>query len=140
MNSRPTGSGRSPSSSARSSRPPRPGSISRRRRSMGDGTPLGRVRGIGSANHGTGHWLQQRFTALGNLLLVTWLVVSLIRLPLNDPGAVLRSASNPPVPLALLLLVARVFLHLPLALRPDERRVGTEVVHPCRSRCYPGNL
>src|SRR3546814_14371562 len=102
MNSRPTGSGRSPSSSARSSRPPRPGSISRRRRSMGDGTPLGRVRGIGSANHGTGHWLQQRFTALGNLLLVTWFVVSLIRLPLTDHGAVLRWASNPTVAPALI--------------------------------------
>src|SRR3546814_13430883 len=123
MNSRPTGSGRSPSSSARSSRPPRPGSISRRRRSMGDGTPLGRVRGIGSANHGTGHWLQQRFTALGNLLLVTWFVVSLIRLPLTDHGAVLRWASNPTVALALILLVASVFWHLRLGLQVDRKSV-----------------
>ncbi len=84
---------------------------------MGDGTRLGRVRGLGSAQHGSAHWLQQRLTALGNVLLVTWLFVSLIRLPLGDHGAVLRWASEPMVALALILMVVSVFWHLRLGLQ-----------------------
>lgn len=84
---------------------------------MGNGTRLGRVRGLGPSHHGTGHWLQQRLTALGNLLLVTWFFVSLMRLPLGDHGAVLRWAANPTVALALILMVVSVFWHLRLGLQ-----------------------
>ena len=41
---------------------------------MGNGTSIGRVRGLGSAHHGPGHWLGQRFTAIGNLVLMLWLI------------------------------------------------------------------
>ena len=37
---------------------------------MGNGTELGRVRGLGSAHSGTHHWLVQRYTAVGNLIVV----------------------------------------------------------------------
>ena len=84
---------------------------------MGNGTPLGRVRGLGASHHGAGHWLQQRLTALGNVLLVTWFVVSLVRLPLGEHGAVIRWASNPAVAFALVLLVISVFWHLRLGLQ-----------------------
>lgn len=84
---------------------------------MGNGTRLGRVRGLGSSHHGSQHWLQQRLTALANILLVSWFVVSLIRLPLTDHGAVARWASNPTVALALILLVVSVFWHLRLGLQ-----------------------
>ena len=84
---------------------------------MGNGTRLGRVRGLGSSHHGSQHWLQQRLTALGNILLVTWFFVSLIRLPLGDHGAVQRWASNPTVALALILLVISVFWHFRLGLQ-----------------------
>ena len=84
---------------------------------MGNGTPLGRVRGLGAAHHGTGHWLQQRLTALGNVLLVGFLFVSLLRLPLGEHGAVLRWAANPTVALALALMVVSVFWHLRLGLQ-----------------------
>src|SRR3546814_7807544 len=63
------------------------------------------------------HWLQQRFTALGNVLLVGFLFVSFMRLPMTDHGAVLRWASNPMVALALILMVANVFWHLRLGLQ-----------------------
>ena len=43
-------------------------------------TPIARVRGLGSAKTGSHHWLLQRFTAIGNLVLVLWLVVSLLML------------------------------------------------------------
>ncbi|MBN8843357.1 MAG: succinate dehydrogenase, hydrophobic membrane anchor protein [Sphingomonadales bacterium] len=84
---------------------------------MGNGTRLGRVRGLGSAQHGSQHWLQQRLTALGNILLVTWFVVSLIRLPLTSYADVHRWASNPTAALALILLVVSVFWHLRLGLQ-----------------------
>lgn len=84
---------------------------------MGNGTRLGRVRGLGSSHHGSHHWIQQRFTALGNVLLVTWFVVSMFRLPLGDHGAVLRWASDPLVALALILMVANLFWHLRLGLQ-----------------------
>ncbi len=84
---------------------------------MGNGTQLGRVRGLGSSQHGSQHWLQQRLTALGNILLVGFLVVSLIRLPLGDHAAVARWAANPMVAVALILLVVSVFWHLRLGLQ-----------------------
>jgi succinate dehydrogenase / fumarate reductase membrane anchor subunit len=84
---------------------------------MGNGTHLGKVRGLGSSHHGARHWLQQRLTALGNILLVGWLFVSLIRLPLGDHGAVLRWASSPMAALALMLLVISMFWHLRLGLQ-----------------------
>lgn len=83
---------------------------------MGDGSHLGKVRGLGSSGHGSQHWLQQRLTALGNILLVGFLFVSLIRLPLGDHAAVLRWASDPMVALALILMVISVFWHLRLGL------------------------
>ncbi|MEI4506954.1 succinate dehydrogenase, hydrophobic membrane anchor protein [Sphingopyxis sp. CCNWLW253] len=83
---------------------------------MGNGTHLGKVRGLGSSGHGSHHWLQQRLTALANILLVGFLFVSLVRLPLGDHAAVLRWASNPTAALALILMVVSVFWHLRLGL------------------------
>ena len=34
------------------------------------GTELGRVRGLGSAKEGAGHWWQQRVTAFVNIILM----------------------------------------------------------------------
>ena len=39
--------------------------------------PMARARGLGSAHAGVHHWLMQKFTAMGNLLLSLWLVCSL---------------------------------------------------------------
>ena len=84
---------------------------------MGNGTHLGKVRGLGSAQHGSHHWLQQRLSALGNLLLVGFLVASLLRLPLGDHREVVRWAADPLVAFALIMLVVSVFWHLRLGLQ-----------------------
>lgn len=84
---------------------------------MGNGTQLGKVRGLGSAQHGSHHWLQQRLTALGNVLLVSWFAASLLLLPLGDHASVLRWAAKPSVALPLILLVISVFWHLRLGLQ-----------------------
>jgi succinate dehydrogenase / fumarate reductase membrane anchor subunit len=48
---------------------------------MGNGTSIGRVRGLGAAHSGAHHWLSLRYTALGSLLLTVWFAVSLLLLP-----------------------------------------------------------
>jgi len=44
-------------------------------------TPLGKVRGLGSAHQGGHHWLEERFASVSLLLLSLWLIFSLIMLP-----------------------------------------------------------
>jgi succinate dehydrogenase / fumarate reductase membrane anchor subunit len=84
---------------------------------MGTGTSIGRVRGLGSAHEGVKHWWHQRLTAGSNLLLVTWLVVSLFRLSLWDYRALVIWLSSPWVSVALILAVISAFYHLRLGLQ-----------------------
>jgi len=84
---------------------------------MGTGTAIGRVRGLGSAKAGTHHWWRQRLTAGSNLLLVTWTVVSLLRLPLHDFRAVTLWLSSPWASVPLILATLSVFYHLRLGLQ-----------------------
>lgn len=84
---------------------------------MGNGTELGRVRGLGSAHHGAHHWLLQRFTAVGNLVLVLFLVVSLALLPGYDFVSVRGWAQGPLVATALALLIVSTFWHARLGLQ-----------------------
>lgn len=62
---------------------------------MGNGTSIGRVRGLGSGHNGTHHWLIIRYTAIGSLLLTIWFGVSLLMLPNLSYGAVLDWLSRP---------------------------------------------
>jgi len=84
---------------------------------MGNGTSIGRVRGLGSAHEGVKHWWHQRLTAGSNLLLVTWLVVSLFRLPLWNYKALVLWLSSPWASVPLVLAVISVFYHLRLGLQ-----------------------
>jgi succinate dehydrogenase / fumarate reductase membrane anchor subunit len=76
--------------------------------SLGDSsTPLGRVRGLGSAHHGGGHWLTERVTSIALLLLGTWLIASLLLLPKLDQRTLIEwlHAPSGAVPMALLVVV-----------------------------------
>ncbi|MBO9582011.1 MAG: succinate dehydrogenase, hydrophobic membrane anchor protein [Sphingobium sp.] len=84
---------------------------------MGDGTPLGKVRGLGSAREGTHHWIVQRMTAVGNLLLGAWLFASLILLPSLDHWAVTGWLAQPFVAVQMILFLVSVFAHLRLGLQ-----------------------
>ena len=48
---------------------------------MGNGTSIGKVRGLGSAHSGSHHWLLQRFTAIGLLLLGLFFLAAFLQLP-----------------------------------------------------------
>ena len=84
---------------------------------MGSGTELGRVRGLGSAKHGAGHWWQQRVTAFVNIALIVWLLVSLVRLPNLDYSTVHSWMQNPFVAVPLALIVLNTFWHFKMGLQ-----------------------
>ncbi|WP_343521572.1 succinate dehydrogenase, hydrophobic membrane anchor protein [Sphingomonas sp.] len=84
---------------------------------MGNGTSIGRVRGLGSAHEGTHHWVTQRLTAGSNLLLMLWLIVSLVLLPDLGYGTVQAWLSSPLAAVPMILLVITVFYHFRLGLQ-----------------------
>ena len=84
---------------------------------MGNGTSIGRVRGLGPAHHGAHHWLVQRFTAIGNVVLMSWLLVSLIMLGDYGYGNVVKWLSQPLSATAMILLVFSLFWHARLGLQ-----------------------
>jgi succinate dehydrogenase / fumarate reductase membrane anchor subunit len=84
---------------------------------MGNGTPLGQVRGLGSAKEGAHHWWHQRLTAGGNLLLVLWFVLSIARLPAYDHATLTTWIGSFWVAIPLALLVLSVFWHFRLGLQ-----------------------
>lgn len=83
---------------------------------MGDGTELGRVRGLGAAREGEGAWTQQRATAVGNLLLVGFLAISIVLLPDLGYGSVSGWLRHPVPAVAMAMLVVNVFWHARLGL------------------------
>ena len=70
-------------------------------------TPLGKVRGLGSAREGGEHWLTERVTSIALLLLGTWLIASLLFLPSLDRQTVIEWLRAPTgaVPMALLIVI-----------------------------------
>ena len=84
---------------------------------MGNGTGIGKVRGLGSAKHGGGHWINQRTSAVGNLLLTTWLVISLILMPNFDQGTLTVWLSQPLVAVPMILMLVSIFWHVRLGLQ-----------------------
>jgi succinate dehydrogenase / fumarate reductase membrane anchor subunit len=84
---------------------------------MGNGTSIGRVRGLGSAHHGAHHWLVQRFTAIGNVVLMSWLLVSLVLMGDFGHSNVAKWLSQPLPATAMILLVTSLFWHARLGLQ-----------------------
>ena len=74
-------------------------------------TPLGKVRGLGSAREGGEHWLTERLTSIALLLLGTWLIAVMLLLPSLEPKTLVELLRGPSgaVPMALLIIVG--FIH-----------------------------
>jgi len=73
-------------------------------------TPLARVRGLGSAKDGVGHWWAQRLTAIALIPLVVWFAISLVMLSGAD-YIVVRAWIGSPLVMMLLILTISVGLH-----------------------------
>ncbi len=80
-------------------------------------TPLNRVRGLGSAKEGADHFWRQRLTALANVPLTIFLVVTLISLWGKDYAAVTAYLGSPLVGIALLALVVSAMVHMRLGMQ-----------------------
>src|SRR3546814_6974354 len=84
-------------------------------------SPLGRVRGRGSAKAGTGHWWAQRLTALALIPLTLWFCIAVIARTGADYAAVVVWADAPLVAGLLILLDATTFAHAALGVRTSTR-------------------
>lgn len=79
-------------------------------------TPLGRVRGLGTARDGAQHFWWQRLTALANVPLVIALVIVVINLAGADYETARAMISRPLVSIALLLLILSATYHMRLGM------------------------
>jgi succinate dehydrogenase / fumarate reductase membrane anchor subunit len=82
-------------------------------------TPLGRVRGLGSARSGTDHFWKQRLTAVANVPLTIGFVVTLISLIGRDHASTVAMLGSPLVAIAMLLFVLSGLMHM---------RIGMQVI------------
>ena len=80
-------------------------------------TPLGRVRGLGSAKSGVDHWWLQRVTAVANIPLVLFLVLLLIVLNGRDWATMVAAFRHPLVAVLTGLAVLSIFWHMRLGLQ-----------------------
>ena len=80
-------------------------------------TPLGRVRGLGSAEAGAEHWWHERLTSIAAFLLFVWFIASLLRLPDLDHRTVALWLSSPLAAVPMILLIAATFWHLKMGLQ-----------------------
>jgi len=80
-------------------------------------TPLGRVRGLGSARSGTSHFWRQRVTAVANVPLVISFVVILVSLIGRNHAAVVQILGSPPVAIIMLLFIMSITYHMWLGMQ-----------------------
>ncbi|MTJ81789.1 MAG: succinate dehydrogenase, hydrophobic membrane anchor protein [Telmatospirillum sp.] len=80
-------------------------------------SPLGRVRGLGSAKQGVSHFLWQRLTALALVPLAVWFVLSVVSLAGADYAHFRHWLSWPGNATLMLLLIFALFRHAQLGLQ-----------------------
>ena len=80
-------------------------------------TPLGRVRGLGSAKSGTEHWWAQRVSAIAGLPLGVFLVVFVLMHLGASRAEVVASLANPAVALLMALTLVAMLWHMRLGLQ-----------------------
>jgi succinate dehydrogenase / fumarate reductase membrane anchor subunit len=80
--------------------------------SLGDSaSPIGKVRGTGSAHEGGHHWLTERVTSIALLLLGLWLLASLLFLPSLDQRTLTEWLRSPSAAVPMILFVISAYLH-----------------------------
>jgi succinate dehydrogenase / fumarate reductase membrane anchor subunit len=80
-------------------------------------SPLGRVRGLGSAKAGVHHWKVERVTALALVPLTVWFVIAALSHLGADQPAIAAWAARPLNAALLLALVVMTFHHMQLGLQ-----------------------
>lgn len=80
-------------------------------------TTLGRVRGLGSAKEGIGHWWAQRVTAVALVPLVLWFVIGVIAHAGANHAAIVAWMRQPVSAALMALLVGTALHHAALGLQ-----------------------
>jgi succinate dehydrogenase / fumarate reductase, membrane anchor subunit len=78
---------------------------------MGNGTQLGRVRGLGSAHEGANDWWHHKISAGSNLVLMLWFILSMALLPAHDYATVSAWMAQPWAAVPMILLIVSTFYH-----------------------------
>ena len=93
-------------------------------------TDLARVRGLGSAKEGTGHWWAQRLTAVALVPLGIWFVFAAVSLTGADLGEFRAWLTVPYNLILMVLLVGVLFHHMQLGMQV----VFEDYIHNERSK------
>lgn len=80
-------------------------------------TPRARVRGLGVAHHGVGHWWLQRITAVTNVVLMLAFVVIIANMAGRSYAEAAHIVANPFVSILLILALLSVTLHMRLGMQ-----------------------
>ncbi|MBT5072659.1 MAG: succinate dehydrogenase, hydrophobic membrane anchor protein [Kordiimonadaceae bacterium] len=80
-------------------------------------SPLGKVRGLGSAKNGTHHWWMQKLTAVALIPLTIWFVASVVQMTQADYEIVINWMNSPLVAVLMILFVSTGIYHLKLGLQ-----------------------
>ena len=82
-------------------------------------TPLGKVRGLGSAKDGTEHFWRQRLTAVSNIFVITFFVIFMMLYAGAPYAEMIAVLHNPLVAIACGFVILSVTIHM---------RIGMQVI------------
>ena len=80
-------------------------------------TPLARVRGLGAARSGTGHFWRQRLTAVANIPLTIAAVIIVITLLGRNQATAAQVLGSPLVAIIVLLFIASTTAHMKIGMQ-----------------------
>jgi succinate dehydrogenase / fumarate reductase membrane anchor subunit len=80
-------------------------------------TPLGRVRGLGSARSGTQHFWLQRMTAVSNIPLIVSGIILVIAVIGRDHAGAVAIMSHPLAAILMLLMIVSGLVHMRLGMQ-----------------------
>nr|WP_321395255.1 succinate dehydrogenase, hydrophobic membrane anchor protein [Emcibacter sp.] len=80
-------------------------------------TPLGKVRGLGSAKNGTHHWWMQKVTAVALIPLTVWFMASMVQMTQAGFEVAVTWLSSPIPAILMILFVTTGLYHLKLGLQ-----------------------
>jgi succinate dehydrogenase / fumarate reductase membrane anchor subunit len=75
-------------------------------------TPLGRVRGLGAARSGTGHFWHQRVTSVAGIPLTIALIIIVVTLLGRSHATTVQVLGSPLVAIVMLLFIANSAYHM----------------------------